>query len=214
MELMNTTSTVVIPPGTARAVRLIPGAQVRVIDVAGGQVGDLFAFVADDPATCGREHLSASHTRAATGRLFPRSGEHFVTDARRPILKLVSDTSPGVHDMLIAACDAARYRALGAVEHRSCADNLREALSDVGLRGDPVVPQPVNVFMNIPVTGGELRWLPAISSPGDAVTFEAVLDCVLVVSACPMDLNPINGERPTALALEITSPSSALPKEI
>lgn len=201
MELMNTTT--VVAAGTGRAVVLRKGDRIQVIDVEGAQVGDVFAFAAGDPD----EYLSASHTRTVTGRLFPAVGEHFVTNRRRPILRLVADTSPGVHDMLIAACDRERYRLLGAPEHRSCADNLREALAGIGV-GVGVVPQPVNIFMNIPVTdGGRLSWLPAVSRAGDAVTFEADIDCVVVVSACPMDLNAINGERVTDLALELTPAS-------
>jgi uncharacterized protein YcgI (DUF1989 family) len=71
----------------------------------------------------------------------------------------------------------------------------------------------VNVFMNIPVgTEGDLSWLPAVSRPGDAVTFAAAMDCAVVLSACPMDLNAINGQRPTSLAVDIMSPNPALPK--
>jgi uncharacterized protein YcgI (DUF1989 family) len=29
------------------------------------------------------------------------------------------------------------------------------------------------------------------------------MDCAVVLSACPMDLNAINGERPTSLAIDI-----------
>ncbi|MFD0536975.1 DUF1989 domain-containing protein [Actinomadura luteofluorescens] len=50
--------------GEGRAVRVAAGRRVRVVDVEGGQVGDLFAFAADDP----REHLSAAHTRSVTSR--------------------------------------------------------------------------------------------------------------------------------------------------
>ena len=76
-------------------------------------------------------------------------------------------------------------------------------------------PQPVNVFMNIPVsTEGDLSWLPAVSRPGDAVTFAAAMDCAVVLSACPMDLNVINGERPTSLAIDIVSANQAAPQQI
>jgi uncharacterized protein len=201
MELTNDTTTLDIPAGTGRAVRLRRGERLRLIDVDGGQVGDLFAFAAADVG----EYLSASHTRTATASLFPGLGQQFVTTRRRPILTLVSDTSPGVHDMLIAACDPERYRRLGVAEHGSCAGNLRTALGELGLVA-AVVPQPVNVFMNIPVgADGRLSWLSATSRAGDAVTFEAVMDCVVVVSACPMDMNSINGERPTPLAIDITT---------
>ncbi|GLW12962.1 hypothetical protein Misp01_80900 [Microtetraspora sp. NBRC 13810] len=197
-----------MPAREARAVRVPAGRRVSVVDVEGGQVGDLFAFAAADPA----EHLSAAHTRASTGRLFPAIGEEFVTDRRRPILGLVADTSPGAHDMLIAACDPARYALLGAERpHRSCAENLRESLAGLGL-AVPVTPQPVNVFMRIPVAGdGRLSWLPAVSQPGDSITFEALMDCLLVVSACPQDLVQINGGDPTPLAIDL--PQAAPDKE-
>jgi uncharacterized protein len=208
MELTNTTSHTVVPAGGGRALWVRRGEHVRVIDVEGGQVGDVFAFAAADP----REYLSASHTRTSTGRLFPRIGEHFMTNRRRPILTLLADTSPGVHDMLIAACDPARYQTLGVGEHASCANNLRNALAQSGV-SIADTPQPVNVFMNLPVgAGGDLKWLPAVSRPGDAVTFAAAMDCALVVSACPMDLNAINGDRPTPLAIDVTS-SNSIPSE-
>ncbi|MGI5329488.1 DUF1989 domain-containing protein [Actinomadura nitritigenes] len=197
MEL--TTERTVVPAGEGRAVHVAAGRRVRVVDLEGGQVGDLFAFAADDP----RERLSAAHTRSGTSRLFPEIGEAFVTDRRRPILVLADDTSPGSHDMLIAACDPARYAALGVPGHRSCAQNLELALAELGL-GVAVTPQPVNVFMRIPVQeSGRLRWLPAESRAGDAITFEAAMDCVVAVSACPQDMVGINNDRPTPLAIDV-----------
>ncbi|GAA4381026.1 urea carboxylase-associated family protein [Actinomadura sp. NPDC048032] len=196
---MVTMGRTMVPAGEGRAVRVGAGRRVRVVDVEGGQVGDLFAFAADDP----REHLSAAHTRSVTSRLFPQVGESFVTDRRRPILTLADDTSPGSHDMLIAACDPARYEGLGAPGHASCARNLESALAGMGL-STATVPQPVNVFMRIPVeASGRLRWLAAESRAGDAITFEAVMDCVVVVSACPQDLAGINADGPTPMAIDV-----------
>ncbi|MHC9291862.1 DUF1989 domain-containing protein [Mycobacterium sp. LTG2003] len=191
-----------VPARAGRALQIRRGDRLQVVDVDGGQVGDMFAFATADVG----EHLSASHTRTATSSLFPHIGDQFVTNRRRPILTLVEDTSPGAHDMLIAACDPERYIKLGVDDHDSCAANLRAALAELGLV-TTIVPQPVNLFMNIPVSPeGTLSWLPAGSRPGDSITFEAEMDCVIVVSACPMDLNPINGDRPTPLALRITTP--------
>jgi uncharacterized protein len=197
MEL--TTGRTTVPAREGRAVRVSAGRRVRVVDLEGGQVGDLFAFAAGDP----RERLSAAHTRSVTSRLFPAVGESFVTGRRRPILTLAADDSPGTHDMLIAACDPARYAALGAPKHPSCADNLQRALA--GLDIDVAeTPQPVNLFMRIPVVeSGRLHWLPAESRAGDSITFEAAMDCVVAVSACPQDLVGINGGRPTALAIDV-----------
>jgi uncharacterized protein len=189
-----------VPGGTGRALRIRAGERIRVVDLAGGQVGDVFAFAADSPD----EHHSAAHTRARTSRLFPAVGESFVTDRRRPILTLVEDTSPRVHDMLIAACDPQRYAELGAPDHRSCATNLREALADVGHPYAGPIPQPINVFMRIPVgPDGGLSWLPAPTVAGDAITFRAELDAVVVVSSCPQDLVGINRGAPSPLAVDV-----------
>ncbi|GAA1552526.1 urea carboxylase-associated family protein [Kribbella lupini] len=187
---------ITVPARSGRAVQLQRGTSLRITDVAGQQVGDLFAFAGD-------EHLSASHTRTATSRLFPALGEAFVTNRRRPILTLVEDTSPGEHDLLIAACDPTRYAALGVPDHPSCAQNLTRALLGLGYT-TPFVPQPVNVFMRVPITpGGDLEWLPAATNPGDSLTLRAELDCVVVLSACPQDLTVINGSGPTDLALDV-----------
>ena len=194
------TTRIEIPAREGRAVHVPAGAAVRVTDVEGTQVGDLFAFCAEDPI----ELLSAQHTRAALERLFPRVGEAFRTNRRRPILTMERDDSPGVHDMLIAACDPARYRGLGLTEwHASCEENVQRALAQFGIE-QPAAPQPVNLFMNIPIDPeGGLGWEPARSRAGDSVTLRAEMDCVVAVSACPQDLVPINGGNPTPLLIEV-----------
>lgn len=188
-----------IPATEGRLVRARTSDHVRVTTEDGCQVGDVFAFAADDP----REWLSAAHTRGHLSRLFPAVGQQFVTNLRRPVLTLTADTSPGRHDMLLPACDPARYRGLGVSGwHASCAENLHTAMSTAGLPVD-VVPQPVNVFMDIPVTeDGELHWHESPAGPGAAITFRAELDCVVVVSACPQDLSCVNGGTPKPLVLE------------
>ncbi len=199
-----TVARTIVPARECRVVTLSVGKRVRVVDLEGGQVGDVFAFAAEDPL----EFHSASHTRAHVSRLFPVRGEQFLTNQRRPILSLVDDTSPGHHDMLIAACDPERYAALGAAAHASCANSLRAAMVERGVDIN-AIPQPINVFMRIPIDHqGRLSWLAASSSAGDAITFEALIDCDVAVSACPQDLNDINGAGPTPLAIDVFTPRS------
>jgi uncharacterized protein YcgI (DUF1989 family) len=189
-----------VPARDGRGVRVAAGQRFRVIDVEGGQVADTFAFRADDVS----EYHSAEHTRAFVSRLFPRVGEHFVTNHRRPILTLVADRSPGIHDMLCAACDPERYSGLGVDGwHASCQENLRRAMASLGVP-DVEVPQPINLFMNIPVLDdGALGWEPAPTQAGDSVTLLAEMDCYVVVSACPQDIVPINNANPTPIAIEL-----------
>src|ERR687888_2414266 len=193
--------TIHIPAREGRAVRVEKGRRFRVIDVEGGQVADTWAFVADDPG----EHHSAQHTRAFVDRRFPRSGEQFVTNTRRPILTLEEDATPGIHDMLIAACDPARYRGLGVEGwHASCEENLHGALRAIGVEPPRFAPQPINLFMNTPaLPDGTIDWRPAPTKAGDHVVMRAELDLVLVVSACPQDIVRINDGNPTAVGIEL-----------
>jgi hypothetical protein len=189
-----------VPAGEGRAVLLGEGQCFRVVDVAGGQVGDLFAFTAADPG----EFASASHTRVAIGKLFPRDGDPVLTNRRRPILSVLEDPSPGWHDMLYAACDPARYASLGAPgPHRSCAGNLAEALAGQGVQAGPV-PQPINVFMDVRARpDGTLVSSSASSRPGDYLAFRAAQECIVVLSSCPMDIVPISAGGITPLELQI-----------
>ena len=64
------------------------------------------------------------------------------------MLDLVEDGAGGMHDMMIAACDQARYEQFGFVgPHASCSENLRSAMARLG-HAIEVVPQPVNFFTN------------------------------------------------------------------
>lgn len=191
-----------VPAREGRAIRLAAGERLALDNPHGTQVCDLWAFSAANPA----EFLSWEHARAGLGRIAPRVGDALLTNRRRPILTLIEDTSPGVHDTLIAACDLFRYRGLGCTGyHDNCSDNLRMALAAIGAR-TPEVPQPFNVWMNIPVRAdGGIDWLPPVARPGDRVTLRAELDAIVVLSACPQDMIPINGAamRPTDLAFTL-----------
>jgi uncharacterized protein YcgI (DUF1989 family) len=192
--------TIEIPPREGRAVRVPAECRFRVVDLDGKQVGDLFAFRDGDVS----EYASAEHTRPHVNRLFPRVGESFLTNRRQPILVFERDDSPGIHDMLCAACDPARFEGLGVEGwHASCQENLLGAMAALG-HPHVDVPQPINLFMNIPVhSDGTLGWETAPSRPGDSVTMRAKMDAIVVVSACPQDIVPINDRNPTRLALEI-----------
>ena len=192
--------TIHIPAREGRAVRVGAGQRYRVVDLEGQQVVDLFAFCADDV----QEYASAEHTRVWVSRLFPRVGEHFVTNRRRSILFFEKDSSPGIHDMLCASCDPTRYALLGVEGwHASCQENLQRAMASLGYE-DIEIPQPINLFMNTPVReDGTIDWLSAETKPGDFVILRGELDCIVAASACPQDIIPINGKEPTPVIIEL-----------
>jgi uncharacterized protein YcgI (DUF1989 family) len=181
----------------AVAVRVQRGARLEVVNTFGQQVVDTWAFV--DTETAPRpsrliEWMSMEHSRLHMGKLSPVVGDTLVTNRRRAILTLVEDTSGGVHDTLLAACDPARYELLGCSEpHDNCTENLHAALATIGL-AVPATPSPLNLFENArPDADGTLAITPPVSTPGSFVAFRAELDAVLVFSACPQDIVATNG---------------------
>ncbi|KAF2709720.1 hypothetical protein K504DRAFT_281152 [Pleomassaria siparia CBS 279.74] len=168
------------------------------------------------------EYLSLPHTRAATHRLGPEVNDTLLTNLRTPIMTLVEDTTPGAHDTLTAACDAAFYASLGVdkpEEHGSCAINLVLALKELnetaGLKGTKAVgaditaniaPTPLHLFMNAPLEvdasaksegsgakGGKFSVEEPTGKKRSFVRFRAERDIVVVLSACPMDVGYQNG---------------------
>jgi uncharacterized protein YcgI (DUF1989 family) len=173
------------------AVRMRKGQVLQITNPSGHQVCDFWAFAAADLS----EHLSMAHLHTSLGSIFPKVGDALVTSLRRPLLTITKDTSPGVHDTIIACCDHARYRELGCADyHDNCADNLRMALLAIGLAA-PLIPAPFNIWMNVPIApDGSTRFAPPVSKPGDSISLRAEADTIAVMSACPQDLTPVNGE--------------------
>jgi uncharacterized protein YcgI (DUF1989 family) len=179
-----------LPARRGKAVRLQKGQSLKVINTRGQQVVDTWAFNAEDLG----EFMSMEHLRQVINRIMPRVGDPLATNRRRPILTLLEDTSPGVHDTLLAACDIWRYCNLGCTGyHDNCRDNLFAGMAELGLT-PPECPSSLNLWMNTPVVDGlGIDWLPPVSRPGDYVVLRAELDCIVAMSACPQDMVPING---------------------
>ena len=137
-----------IPARRGKAAFVSAGQTVTVINTHGEQVVDTWAFNRADLG----EFMSNEHTRAHSLHLVPKPGDVLRTNRRRPILTLTEDTSGGIHDTLIAACDCYRYAFLGVEGyHDNCTDNLFAGMRELGLV-PPEVPSPLNLFMNIPWT--------------------------------------------------------------
>ena len=179
-----------IPARGGKACRVSAGRSVRVVNTHGQQVVDTWAFNAADLS----EFMSMEHSRTHLSRILASVGDSMVTNKRRPILTLLEDTTAGLHDTLLAACDRYRYELLDCEGyHDNCTDNLAAAMAALGLAA-PETPSPWNLFMNIPVgPDGALSFKAPICGPGDYVLLRAEMDCVVAFSACPQDIVPING---------------------
>jgi hypothetical protein len=198
-EALSVTRELRIGAGTGAGFRVAAGEYVQVVDVEGRGCADFFALAAADAA----EYLSASHTRVAVDRLFPQVGQSFFSSLRRPMFQLEEDRTPGVHDMLFAACDPARYAQYGVPGHASCAENFLAATRALGV-SPTHVPQPVNFFMNVAVRpDGSVVFGAPQTEVGDWVLLRAFMDCLVVISACPQEWNPATNYHPSDLLARI-----------
>ena len=162
----------------------------QIVNIEGSQVVDLWAFV--QPGT--QEFLSTEHTRSCLQKLIPEVGDNLYSNRRRPILTITEDTSPGIHDMLLSACDIQRYELLGHVGyHKNCADNLTEAAKEFGHELKDI-PSPFNIFERVEISQkGRVSILPPLVEAGQFITLKAAKALLVVMSACPMDIALTNG---------------------
>ncbi len=196
--------TFVVDARSYSAFEMDEGKQVRFTDLEGAQPIDFWAFNRSDIY----EHLSCEHTKPSIENVYPRLGDSAYTNHRQPVVTLVDDNSPGQHDMQYAACDIWRYRQLGWDEekqgyHDNCQDNLHRGLKNLGLEL-PYTPQPWNLFTNFFLNDdGSFDVKAPETKPGDNMTLRAEMDCYVVISACPQDMNDTCGNNPTAFQVEL-----------
>ncbi|KAI9367046.1 hypothetical protein BJX61DRAFT_530265 [Aspergillus egyptiacus] len=215
-----------MPPSTIPArrfatQRLQQGQSIKITNTTGGQVIDTWAFSipAASPSSTSSfpRFMSMTHTRSTLRKLLPAPHESFLDNKRASILTLTEDTSPGIHDVLYAACSPERYVQLGGdKDHDNCAKNLYDAVRAcsedepgfsrvVAFLEGGWTPDPLNLFMNVKVDGdtGRLELVPPESREGDYVMLRAEQECVVVMSACPMDLSGCNRGEPSSAEFEV-----------
>jgi len=189
--------------GAGVALRLDRGQAVTLINTFGSQVVDTWCLAAADPT----EYLSVEHTRRMLMRLFAGEGDALYSNRRTALLALEKDTSGCRHDMLLACCDPWLYKFYGcAPGHANCRDNYVHALAERGIAVNHV-PNPLNLWMNVPVLDNQrIALVPPVSKPGDLVVLRALVEVVVIFSACPMDITPVNGDRtPRSVAYAIST---------
>ena len=195
-------SRAVVPAAQGFALNLSAGDRIAIINTHGTQVVDTWAFATDG----GQDFLSMEHCREVLQKITFGPGDILITNRYRPILEITHDTSGGGHDTLIAACSGAMYERAGAgSEHPNCAANLAAALAGQG-HVCPFTPAPWNLFMLAPVRDGHtIDYVRPTCPPGGLVEVAALMNCLMVFSACPDDVYPTNGGdgAPRDVALEV-----------
>jgi uncharacterized protein YcgI (DUF1989 family) len=191
---------ILIPARSAVTVAIKSGQKCRIVNTEGGQVVDTWAFNPDDHD----EYLSMEHSRSAIYKLLFEVGDGLVSNHFRPMLSITADTSPGYHDTLHAACSAGSNQFYGAKQiEPNCQNNLIQQLAILGHQTSHV-PCPWNLFEHALVKNGStLVDETSTAAPGDFIELEAMMDLLIICSACPSQVGQISGHQPRGAALEI-----------
>jgi uncharacterized protein YcgI (DUF1989 family) len=171
----------VIPAGGGRGVRLKQGEQLRIVDIEGGQSGDLVAYSAD-----GVHRLSSGRTFDYGGKIYVSTGDVLWSERSSPMLTIIHD-DVGKHDLLYAPCSLEMYRIqYGATDyHANCYDNLCSAFRELGIEPEPL-PSSLNFFMNANVAAdGSLSFSPPKTYAGASMVLRAEMDLLIALSSCP-----------------------------
>ena len=118
------------------------------------------------------------------------------------MLQIVADDVK-VHDFQYMCCNPGLYRRLGNEGHRSCAENIAEAVSAYLAEHNDVftkfewyqVHDPFNIFQNTPYYALKGGINP--SRKGDAIELKALMDVVVALSSCPYEEDGFNGGKVT-----------------
>ena len=197
----------VIPAGRGHAFLVPRGAVLRIHLVEDRQVGDCCFFNANDHREVFHVGQSwALNVMLGTGNA--KSFRHFYSKPPREnvMLTVLEDTVRNHWGNMGGRCSKRLYELRdGDRNHRSCQENLAEALAPFGVSGDDIV-DIFNVFMNVEVRpDGSFTILPPSAKKGDYIELRAEMDVLAAISACPADRNATNDGRAKPLGVTVST---------
>lgn len=198
-----------IPARYGRAFEVKQGQVLRIQPAEDGQVGDCVFYNARDR----REWFHVGQSWAINGILgtgTSKTFRHFYSKPPREniMLTVVDDTYRNHWGNMGGRCSTRLYQLRDAIAagHRSCQENLAEALAPFGLSGDDVM-DVFNVFMNVELfPDGSFKIKPTTVTRHDYIDLRAEMDVLAAISACPADTSPTNGGRSAPLRIRIFNP--------
>lgn len=205
-----------IPRGTAKAYTVKQGQFIQIIDVEGQQCSDFMAMSASALENGLERYIDSTISRTLSRSAYPQPGLHdkFYDQDMQPLLAVRQDTV-GRHDTFALACTARGYEDRGYPGHNNCSDNISNAYAPYGITPRRAWPA-INLFFNswIDWQAHHLSSDEAWSRPGDYVVMQALTDLICVSTACPDDVDPINGWNPTDIHVRIYEEDTAIPQSI
>jgi uncharacterized protein len=190
-----------LPPGGFLGLAIERGQLLRLIDVEGGQVADLFSFRADDP----RERLSMYFSRAVNLTWKLTRGHDLVSTGGNPMWTIEADSLADNYSGGGFCNPRVNFARYGVRDAPTCEANAIAALAPFGLDAASFdADTAFNVFMNV-AYDPDGRW--EIRDPrgqaGDAIDLRATMDQIVAISNCPQLLNRCNGGRLKPLRVQV-----------
>lgn len=202
--------------GTALAYELKQGETVQIIDVEGRQCSDFMAMNAEQLDQGRERYIDSAVSRTMTRSAYPIPGlfDKFFDQDMMPLLAVSQDTV-GRHDTFALACTARGYEERGFPGHLNCSDNISAAYEPWSIARRRAWPA-INFFFNswIHPSDNRIQADEAWSRAGDYVAMQALRDLVCVSTACPDDVDPINGWNPTDIHVRIYRSDNPLPRAV
>jgi uncharacterized protein YcgI (DUF1989 family) len=171
----------IIAPQSGACFVLKKGQKLKVTDPQGQQVSDLFCYDLANP----EDALSSGRSIDYNDAIYFTTGSHLYGDSGNVFLTITEDTC-GTHDFLVTPCTLQMFKMLDPFceDHPSCQENLLKAFAAAGLNKN-YVGTTFNIFMNVPVSpNGKIKVEIPKSEAGDSITFLAVRDLLMGLTAC------------------------------
>jgi uncharacterized protein YcgI (DUF1989 family) len=155
-----------IEPQSGIGFRIKNGETIRIIDVEGEQVVDLFCFSEDEL----EENLSSGHTTDYNGKIYLSKGDVLYSNRSNPMFTIIEDQVGG-HIMLYAPCSQKMFeKSYGVTDpHPNCLENLVMSLAKYGIQASQITV-PFNIFMSV--------------GAGETIELRAEMDMIVGVTAC------------------------------
>lgn len=171
---------------TGKAINVMKGQTITIIDIEGTQVVDFFAEAKENPD----EFLSTGVTIDCNESLKLKVGGLIYSNLYKPMFEILSD-DVGEHDLLHPCCRTEMYDFFynNGNRHSNCLENINNSLNS----NRPII-HPVNFFMYTKINAdGSISVEKPISKPGDKVVLKALMDVHIGVAACSVSESNCNG---------------------
>jgi uncharacterized protein YcgI (DUF1989 family) len=197
---MATLESVVVPKNSGRAFVVKKDQRIRI---AGRSIVDFVAFNLHDL----RERFDQARTKTNQAKIFISTSDKLISKLNNPMLTIAEDSfKEGRHDLQKGMCSRKRFELVAKglakrkfaegvdinpkapedIPDHGCWENLVEALKPWNISPEDI-PSPFNIFQTMRIDSDTGEMFDTLIRPKQEayVDFNAEMDCLVGVSACP-----------------------------